>query len=54
MASADGIVAESQGSVKGEILSEPRGGDGFGYDPLFYLSQLQKTMAELGLEERWA
>ncbi len=46
------VVAQSQGSVEGEILSEPRGAGGFGYDPLFYLPPLKRTMAELGREER--
>jgi XTP/dITP diphosphohydrolase len=39
------LVAE--GSWNGEILHEPRGTNGFGYDPLFYLPQLGKTAAEL-------
>jgi len=52
VAHAGGIVAESQGLVEGEILSEPRGAGGFGYDPLFYLPQLRRTMAELGREGR--
>ncbi|HMK13766.1 MAG TPA: RdgB/HAM1 family non-canonical purine NTP pyrophosphatase [Burkholderiales bacterium] len=39
------IIAEAQ--WQGEILYEPRGKGGFGYDPLFYLPQLGKTAAEL-------
>jgi XTP/dITP diphosphohydrolase len=39
----------SEGAVEGEILTAPRGSGGFGYDPLFYLSTLSKTMAELDL-----
>ncbi len=42
------LVAEAQ--WQGEILQEPRGEGGFGYDPLFYLPQLGKTAAELPLE----
>ncbi len=42
------LVAEAQ--WQGEILQEPRGKGGFGYDPLFYLPQLGKTAAELPLE----
>lgn len=38
-----------EGSVEGEILVEPRGEGGFGYDPLFYLPALGKTMAEIDL-----
>jgi XTP/dITP diphosphohydrolase len=37
------------GAVEGEILTQPRGQGGFGYDPLFYLPGLRKTMAEIDL-----
>ncbi|MBA1336654.1 MAG: Nucleoside 5-triphosphatase RdgB (dHAPTP, dITP, XTP-specific) [Firmicutes bacterium] len=36
-----------RGECKGEILFEPRGKSGFGYDPLFYLPEYRKTFAEL-------
>lgn len=36
-----------QGQWFGEILTEPRGVNGFGYDSIFYLPALQKTAAEL-------
>ena len=39
------LVAE--GHWRGEIARAPRGANGFGYDPLFYLPQLGKTAAEL-------
>ncbi|CAH0119170.1 MULTISPECIES: XTP/dITP diphosphatase [unclassified Paenibacillus] len=42
------------GSVDGYITVEPRGTGGFGYDPLFYLPDLHKTMAELSVEEKQA
>ncbi|KRL03068.1 XTP/dITP diphosphatase [Liquorilactobacillus capillatus] len=35
------------GNVKGLILDKQRGADGFGYDPLFYIPELDKTFAEL-------
>ena len=38
--------------VDGEILKEPRGGGGFGYDPVFYFPALKKTFAELSPEEK--
>jgi XTP/dITP diphosphohydrolase len=38
--------------VGGEILDSPRGTGGFGYDPVFYFPALQKTFAELALEEK--
>jgi XTP/dITP diphosphohydrolase len=43
------ILAIGHGAVEGEILTEPRGTNGFGYDPLFYLPTHQKTMAELDI-----
>jgi XTP/dITP diphosphohydrolase len=39
-----------RGEVSGQILNEPRGTGGFGYDPLFYFPSLGKTFAELPLE----
>jgi XTP/dITP diphosphohydrolase len=36
-----------QGEVQGLIAFEPRGEQGFGYDPIFYLPQHARTMAEL-------
>src|SRR5690606_1351642 len=44
------IVAE--GLWRGEIARAPRGTNGFGYDPLFYLPALGKTAAELDAEEK--
>ena len=41
------ILAIGHGAVEGEILTDPRGTGGFGYDPLFYLPTHNKTMAEL-------
>lgn len=38
--------------VDGEILKSPRGGGGFGYDPVFYFPALKKTFAELSPEEK--
>ena len=43
------IIAE--GEWHGEILRQERGDDGFGYDPLFYLRDLDKTAAELDAAE---
>ncbi|HUR37262.1 MAG TPA: RdgB/HAM1 family non-canonical purine NTP pyrophosphatase [Terriglobales bacterium] len=40
------------GSAPGEILSAPRGTDGFGYDPLFLVVEAGKTFAELNSEEK--
>jgi len=46
----DGIVTE--GVCEGEIVLEPRGEGGFGYDPHFLVRVLGKTMAELTKEEK--
>lgn len=40
------------GTVEGYIWFEPRGNNGFGYDPLFYVPCFEKTMAELTVEEK--
>ena len=41
------VVAEFRGEVRGRIIREPRGHNGFGYDPIFYYSPLGRTFAEL-------
>lgn len=41
-----------EGSCRGIILERPRGRGGFGYDPLFFVPERGKTMAELPLEEK--
>jgi len=48
------VVLRARGEVEGEILEEPRGTDGFGYDPLFLVPGLGKTLAEMGPEEKWS
>lgn len=40
------------GEVKGEIINQERGENGFGYDKLFWIPELNKTMAELSMEEK--
>jgi XTP/dITP diphosphohydrolase len=44
-----GVQLMGAGACEGEILGEPRGHGGFGYDPLFLLPSLGKTMAEIDL-----
>ena len=41
-----------QGTVEGEIIKERRGNGGFGYDPLFYVRSLGKTLAEATPEQK--
>ena len=50
IARPDGEVALCSGECPGLITFTPRGEQGFGYDPIFYLPELDKTMAELPLE----
>ncbi len=42
----------AEGAVEGVIAHRPHGDGGFGYDPLFYLPELGKTMAEIDLETK--
>ena len=50
VAARDGLPFHTaHGTVEGLILEAPRGTGGFGYDPLFYLADLDRTMAEIGL-----
>ncbi|CAM4146265.1 nucleoside-triphosphate diphosphatase [Bacillus manliponensis] len=40
------------GTCEGEILEQPRGEGGFGYDPIFYVEEYKRTMAELSSDEK--
>jgi XTP/dITP diphosphohydrolase len=44
--------ATFHGKAEGVILHAPRGSNGFGYDPLFFFPQIEKTFAELTAEEK--
>ncbi|MEO6911651.1 MAG: non-canonical purine NTP pyrophosphatase [Edaphobacter sp.] len=48
------ILCTGTGSVEGQILDAPRGAGGFGYDPLFYVPERNKTMAELDISTKLA
>ena len=52
MATPEGKVEFCSGECLGVITFEPRGEQGFGYDPIFYLPELGMTMAELTLESK--
>jgi XTP/dITP diphosphohydrolase len=53
VAARDGLAFhQSEGAVEGVILESPRGTGGFGYDPLFQLPDLDRTMAEIDLETK--
>ena len=48
----DGAWVKAEGTLEGIITDSPTGDRGFGYDPLFYVPELQKTLAELTTEEK--
>jgi XTP/dITP diphosphohydrolase len=48
----DRVVAVVSAKVEGQILEEPRGSGGFGYDPIFYFPELRATFAELPEEQK--
>ena len=52
VARAGKTLALFEGKAEGVILEEPRGTNGFGYDPLFYFPEIGKTFAELSAEEK--
>jgi len=45
-------IIETVGELKGKIIKEQRGNNGFGYDPIFVPDGYDKTIAELSLEEK--
>jgi len=45
-----GDYFEVDGTCEGIIISEPKGENGFGYDPVFYIPQYEKTLAQLDLD----
>jgi XTP/dITP diphosphohydrolase len=48
------VVLTAQDAVEGVMLRAPRGSNGFGYDPLFFIPPLGKTTAELTPDEKHA
>jgi len=49
---ASGLEVARAGTCEGRILQSPRGTGGFGYDPLFFIESLGRTMAEIALAEK--
>lgn len=47
-----GRWARTEGTCEGRIALAPAGDQGFGYDPVFFLPEFQKTMAQLPLETK--
>lgn len=53
IADPDGsIIAEERGTFEGEITESPSGNGGFGYDPLLFVSDVNKTSAQMSKEEK--
>jgi XTP/dITP diphosphohydrolase len=52
LASPEKVLAETQGTVEGIIVDEPAGENGFGYDPVFFVPALGKTVAQLPDEQK--
>jgi XTP/dITP diphosphohydrolase len=47
LANENGVLATASGSIAGRIALEPNGAGGFGYDPVFYITERETTMAQL-------
>jgi XTP/dITP diphosphohydrolase len=52
LATPGGDLKFAEGICPGEVIPEERGENGFGYDPIFWLPELGRTMAQLDLEEK--
>jgi XTP/dITP diphosphohydrolase len=52
IATPEGETVLVEGACEGRIAREPKGENGFGYDPIFYLPELGKTMAQLPASEK--
>ena len=48
----EGEIIQARGEIHGELTREPRGENGFGYDPIFYYPPFGKTTAEASPEEK--
>ena len=52
LASPERVLVETQGTVEGLIVDTPVGDNGFGYDPVFFVGALGKTVAQLPDDEK--
>jgi XTP/dITP diphosphohydrolase len=52
LADPSGGIFSSEGVCQGQVIPEERGGGGFGFDPIFLVQGLDRTMAELSLPEK--
>lgn len=49
-----GLYQVVEGTLEGRLIAEPRGSGGFGYDPIFFVPSLGRTVAELSADEKHA
>lgn len=52
IATPEGRLEKAEGIVRGYITFEPQGEGGFGYDPIFFVPEKGKTMAQMSVEEK--
>jgi len=52
LASVGGVLLEAEGVLEGLITTEPMGENGFGYDPIFFVPELGRTVAQLTAEQK--
>ena len=52
MVTPDGKVIQTRGEVHGQLLRQPAGEGGFGYDPIFYYPPYGKTLAQVSADEK--
>ena len=48
------ILFEARGTIEGRVAPEPKGSNGFGYDPIFFYPQYNRTLGEVSAEEKLA
>ncbi len=52
LATAEAVVDTAEGAVEGVITLAPKGDGGFGYDPIFFVPEFARTMAQLTSDEK--
>ncbi len=52
LAEPGGLLATAQGTIEGRIIDQPRGSNGFGYDPHFFVPEYGMTTAEMPPEQK--
>lgn len=52
IATPEGLLKFTEGTCEGEIIPEERGTGGFGYDPIFFMPELDLTLAQISREQK--